>query len=584
MQKKLLFSYIVLAFLAIGLSLSAFWSQGYGFMEGQSEAYYLSQTNMLGDIFEEEEFYSIEDYAKFANYYGDKYKIRVTIIDIDGEVYADSEAEETSSFPELEDHSKREEVLKALKGESSIVRRYSNTMGKPYSYSAVPVTNGDFSGVIRLSVPLEEFVSLYSGLRLSVIYAIVICGAVAIILAYVFAKRIADPINQVATAADRISKGELDVKIYTREKDEVGELARGFNVMAKNLKETIQSLTKRNVELEAMLTSMNSGIVAINDENEILFYNKALLGFTEKKEKDLKGVTLYSVIRSQTVILTIEEVRDELVSVVKEGYEGVSDKQIRVIGCPLVGEDGESFGVLLVLEDITKIKKLEKMRSDFVSNVTHELKTPLTSIRGFIETLKNGAINDEKTANRFLDIIDIEAERLFELIKDILLLSEIESRVPKETVSCDMNEVITSVMELLEPKLPEGVEFVFDGKPLVREFYCNPDRMKQMFINLLDNAIRYTEKGSIHLSLSETPYQLEIRVKDTGIGIEEEHIERIFERFYRVDRGRSRKNGGTGLGLSIVKHIVELYSGKIRVESTFGVGTEIIIQFPYRKI
>ena len=227
------------------------------------------------------------------------------------------------------------------------------------------------------------------------------------------------------------------------------------------------------------------------------------------------------------------------------------------------------------------MKKLENMRSDFVSNVTHELKTPLTSIRGFIETLKNGAIKNEALALRFLDIIDIEAERLFELIKDILILSEIESKVQKEVIPCNINDVIAQTIDLLSGKISPSVTIIFNKKPLENEFYCNPDRMKQLFINLLDNAIMYTEKGTIEVSVIEYSTELEIHIRDTGIGMEEEHLERIFERFYRVDRGRSRKVGGTGLGLSIVKHIVELYNGRIKVRSKTLEGTEFIINLPY---
>jgi two-component system phosphate regulon sensor histidine kinase PhoR len=279
---------------------------------------------------------------------------------------------------------------------------------------------------------------------------------------------------------------------------------------------------------------------------------------------------------------SIDYVKNNKTSITKEGYLFDSGNQsIRITATPLGMEGEVRYGVLLIIEDITQLKKLETMRSDFVSNVTHELKTPLTSIRGFIDTLKNGAIKDETVANKFLDIIDIESERLHNLIQDILLLSEIESKRDYEIIPYDINQCAREVIELLEPKLPQKVKLLFNQEPYVKQFNCNPDRMKQLFINLLDNAIKYTEEGSITLTCKEENNQLVIRVKDTGIGMEKENLNRIFERFYRVDKGRSRKQGGTGLGLSIVKHIVELYNGTIRVESEPDVGTEFEVRLPY---
>lgn len=575
MQRKLLLSYIILILLAISISGITFWSNGYKFIFHQSKNYYLSQTKMVADIFSEEEMYDMEDYHNFVSYYSDKYDIRITIIDTYGNVYADS-----SNSGYNENHANREEFIRALKGESVIINRYSTTMGQQYSYSAVPVANGDFSGVMRVSLPLSEINDLNMELTDSIIYTVVICFVIAIIAAIFFTKVLSKPIIEVSKAATRISNGELDIRIYTRETDQIGRLAGAFNVMTANLKETVNSLTKRNVELEAMLTSISGSVVAINDSNEILFCNKAFLDISNSTKDEIKGMSLYNVFRNMTVFQTIDEVRGESKRIVNEGFIN-NNINIKVTATPLVSDMGEYFGVLLVIEDITKIKKLENMRSDFVSNVTHELKTPLTSIRGFIDTLKNGAIKDEVVAHRFLDIIDLEAERLFVLINDILILSEIESKREDTREPYDLKEGIHSVIELLGPKISNDVEIVFQEAKLNQPFYCNPDRMKQLFINLLDNAIKYTEKGKIYITCEDDADEVVIHIKDTGLGIGEEHLERIFERFYRVDRGRARKQGGTGLGLSIVKHIVELYNGNIKVLSKPGVGTEFIIRFPY---
>lgn len=577
MHKKLYASYMVIVLVAISLSALIFWSRSYNYTLERSKEHYLSLASLVSDVLTDEKFYNSTEYEEFVNYFAEKYDIRVTIIDQNGEVFADSDTDKP-----LDNHKSREEVINALNGKRSSVTRYSSTMKQMYSYSAVPVITGKFSGVLRIAVPLSEIEELNDQIINSVLYAVLICFVLGVILAGFFTGLLTKPISEVALAAGKISKGEYNIKIYTRDRSIVGKLASSFNVMAANLKSTIDNLTRRNAELEAMLSSMAAGVVAISDSSEILFYNKAFKEFVNLSKDELQGISLYNVIRNSAVFDAIDEVKGNNTSIVKEGMITNKNTQyIRVTATPLGQDDTHIFGVLLIIEDITKMKKLENMRSDFVSNVTHELKTPLTSIRGFIDTLKQGAIQEEAVANRFLDIIDIEAERLYSLIQDILILSEIESKREYEVMPCDINECVESVIELLKPKLTEKVRFEFEPKPYLRPFYCNPDRMKQIFINLMDNAVKYTEEGSVTITCSEVDNRLLLSIRDTGIGIRKEHLSRIFERFYRVDKGRSRKQGGTGLGLSIVKHIVELYNGNLEVNSRPGEGTEFIISLPY---
>lgn len=230
---------------------------------------------------------------------------------------------------------------------------------------------------------------------------------------------------------------------------------------------------------------------------------------------------------------------------------------------------------------LSAMRAVENQRQEFVSNVTHELKTPLTSIRGFVETLKNGAVEDPDCAGRFLDIIDIETERLGNLIDDTLLLSEIESKQDVRQELCDVNKVIEEVTELLAPKVKPHVRLIFTPDADVRSYTCNRDRLKQLVINLVDNGLKATDFGAVTIQCKSTDSHLVLEIADTGIGMEAEQTDRIFERFYRVDKGRSRAQGGTGLGLSIVKHIVELYRGTIQVESKPGEGTVFRVELPY---
>jgi two-component system phosphate regulon sensor histidine kinase PhoR len=578
MSKKLLCTYVFLILIAVGISSTAFWSRGYSYINKQSEDFYLMKAEILGDTFANEDIVDSVDYNIFVNDFSRKYNIRITLIDKQGNVLADS-----STDKQLENHKDREEVRGALNGKKVTVKRYSNTMQQMYMYSAVPVQNGDFNGVLRVSVPLSYLNGLNQNFLHSIIFSVVACLLIATAIAIYFTKMISKPINEISRAAKQISKGNYDIKIYTREKGQLGQLVKSFNIMTENLKSSMRKLTRRNIELEAILSSMTSGVVAIDDNNSILFHNNAFSEIIENSEKNLVGKLLYNIVRNAVIFDVIDLVRTNQDSVIKEGTLNLrADKLIRITATRLVKENGKDLGVLIILENITQMKKLENMRRDFVSNVTHELKTPLTSIRGFIDTLKSGAIQDEVVAKRFLDIIDIEAERLHTLIQDILLLSEIESKEEKVIKDCNVNDTIDAVIELLEPKITENVKIIFEKVDNIKPYPCNPDRMKQLIINILDNAIKYTEEGCIRIICTEKQNQLFISISDTGIGIEDKYLERIFERFYRVDKGRSRKKGGTGLGLSIVKHIVELYNGRIFVDSTYLVGTTFEIWLPYR--
>ena len=280
---------------------------------------------------------------------------------------------------------------------------------------------------------------------------------------------------------------------------------------------------------------------------------------------------------------SIVEHRNVVESVVlKSNFNGDTILRVYITQISGVKQENNTMGTLLVFQDVTQIKKLEQMRSDFISNVTHELKTPLTSIMGFTDTLRSGAIHDPGAAEHFLEIIDIETHRLYRLIQDILSLSEIETRKEDTDMAYEsIPQILQYIEGLLRPQAEaKGLELVMevDNMP---SYFCNRDKISQMFINLIENAIKYTEKGSVVVSCRNQGTAFVVQVMDTGIGIPEESIERIFERFYRVDKGRSRKAGGTGLGLSIVKHIMMLYGGKMKVESKEGQGTTFTITMPY---
>lgn len=583
MQKKILLSYIIIILLAIGISATTFWNTGYKYIEDENNEHYIRQAELIADAFELTQFDFANDFSAFTKSYGEKYSKRITVIDLDGEVLSDSEAED-----QLENHGDREEVLDALRGKKTSVTRYSKTLGIDYFYYAIPVASESFTGVLRVATPFHEISNFNNSVKYSIIRAIIVCIIIAFLVAFLFTELIHKPIEEITEAAEHISDGDYSIKIYKKGKSHIARLASAFNTMSSNLNDTIRNLTQRKTELEAILGSMAGGVIALNDNDEILFFNKSFIDIMalEDKKESMKGSSIYSVVRNIIIYNAMDKVRNKNKKIKLEGTGTKKNQTISITGTPLVAGSRELFGVLLIVEDITQIKKLENVRTDFVSNVTHELKTPLTSIKGFIETLRYGKVEEKEVANKFLDIIDIEVERLSRLIEDILLLSEIESRDERETVLCDINKVATDVLELLEYKTSDNdkVKIVYEAPSYIRPFSGNPDRIKELFINLIDNAIKYTEEGVIKVVCKEKDDNLFILVKDSGIGIPKKDLPRIFERFYRVEKGRSRKMGGTGLGLSIVKHIVQLYDGNIEVKSSIGKGTEFKIVLPYKHL
>ncbi|GMQ63490.1 two-component system histidine kinase PnpS [Vallitalea maricola] len=581
MQKKLMATYILIITLTIIIAVLFSWNKGNKYFRDTIRKDTETKGQLLIDILTNEAEKDSLDFQAFADRYSSKSEVRITVIDMEGIVVADSDED----YRKMDNHAYRNEVSRAIKGEIASKIRYSDTIGAYYLYTALPISIKGFQGVLRLSMPLVEIQNIAIDMIKYVVYGILIGAVIAVIIAYILTKRFMEPLGQLTQAAIKISEGNYNDKIYIRSKDETGKLAEAFNDMTVKLRLNMWKLEKRNLEFESVLSSMINGVIAVDEHYKVFLYNSKLNQILNIQE-DIVGKSIYEVIRNTTIFNVLEKSIQQNEYIVDETVikNNKNDKIIRVYANPIFAPKRASIktmGTLLVIRDITQMKKLETMRSDFVSNVTHELNTPLTLIRGFVDTLKNGAIKDEKVAARFLDIIDIETERLSLLIQDILSLSAIENMDDeKNSSNNNIGEIINEVVQILNPKL-ENKDIIIDVR--VKEdvtYNCNRNRIKQLIINLMDNAIKYTEKGSVMISCDESEEDVIIEVTDTGIGIEEQHIPRLFERFYRVDKGRSRNMGGTGLGLSIVKHIVGLYKGKIEVDSNIGEGTTFIIRLP----
>ncbi|MDI3533900.1 MAG: two-component system, OmpR family, phosphate regulon sensor histidine kinase PhoR [Thermosediminibacterales bacterium] len=527
------------------------------------------------------------DYEKLSEEYSRITEARITIIDINGKVLGDSEL----AAEKMENHKDRPEVIQALEKGFGKSSRWSNSLNKNMLYIALPLKKEkEIAGILRMALPLNDIYNIQHAIWRYIFFSAFAGILVAVILGYRYLSNVTRPIQEITEMAGNIAAGNFDKRVKIKTNDEIGKLGMAFNYMTEKLNETIEELKNDKSKMEAILTSSINGVIAVDNRKKAMIINPVAEKLLDIQEKDFVGKDLFEIARNKEAAEAIERILNlKEASSMEFELTWPENKILKFFSAPIRLQDRplKKIGNLIIIQDITDIRKLEKMRSDFVANVTHELRTPLTSIRGFIETLKEGAINDESKRERFLDIIDIETERLERLIEDILLLSEIENKpfsIPKNKIKVEKvikEEIITIFNKKAEEKNILLDTYFQDNLPVL---CMNKDRFKQMMINLIDNAIKYTpEGGKVLVSAYCMEDCLVLKVRDTGIGIPKEHLDRLFERFYRVDKGRSRKLGGTGLGLAIVKHIVLSLKGNISVSSEPGVGTEFKIEIPLKR-
>ncbi|WP_427338513.1 two-component system histidine kinase PnpS [Caloranaerobacter sp. DY30410] len=543
----------------------------------------ISNSKLIETFIKEQENIDKINFNELADIFSKKIQARITFIDKDGWVVGDSDAD----INKLDNHSDRPEVIKARQGKIGISKRYSKSLEYEMIYVAIPVDiKSHRLDVIRLSVPLKD-ISEYYSLMYRYIFLSIIAGLlVAMFVGYRYVRSVTKPIKELTIATRKISSGNFGELVKVRSEDEIGLLADNFNKMSLKLRDTINELLDKNTKLKAILSSMINGVIALDNNKRIILVNPMAEKMLGIKEADVRNKYVLEVLKD----LNLEENIYELLNTniqskfeveVKEPNSKIFNIYINPI--KLTNDPNRTIGVLVIIQDITDIRRLERMRKDFVANVSHELKTPLTSIRGFIETLKSGAVEDKEIRDKFLDIIDIETSRLTNLIEDLLLLSQIENSnemIKKDVI--DVNKSIEEVIQVLEELAKKkGVRLIEKVNRKLPYLRGNRGWFKQMLINLIDNGIKYTpEGGTVTITAYSTKNKLVIKISDTGIGIAKQHLPRLFERFYRVDKARSRKVGGTGLGLAIVKHIVLAFRGEISVKSKVNKGTEFIVSLP----
>lgn len=516
-----------------------------------------------------------------ARRYGEATRMRVTILDASGRVLGDSQEDPSL----MDDHSDRPEFIEALSKGLGLRSRYSSTLGTEMRYVAVPVLDrsGTAVGVVRVAMETTELSAMKKTIGRRVFGVIAITCAVVAALALFLSRTITTPLRELIRGVSAVKDGDLGHEVAVSSRDEIGELGATFNAMSNRLAKTMREITEERAKTDAILSNMADGVVATDANDRVFLFNRAASSIFDKAPSDVLGRPLIEVIPNHEVKSAFDDASDSGFVTRELRIMAPVSRHLMVHTSRLEGDRKRAAGVVGVFQDITELKRLEQIRTEFVANVSHELRTPLTAIKGFVETLLDGAHDDPDARTRFLAIISRESERLEQLISDLLDLSRIESgRLRPSLRPTDLGQVVESVFACVSSRAAEQrIALINDVPPDLPKVPADPDLIRQVIMNLVDNSLKYTrEGGTVTVCATVVDDSAEVSVSDNGIGIASYHLPRVFERFYRVDKARSRELGGTGLGLSIVKHIVESHGGTVRIASKIGEGTTVTFALP----
>jgi len=510
----------------------------------------------------------LPDMEAFLQELGKKIGVRLTIIDPEGVVLADSERDPAS----MESHRFRPEITEAFQGRPGRSLRYSSTVKEGMLYVALPLDrSGRVEGVLRLSLFVRDIDVLLKAIRKDISRAVGIIILLSFVGAFAFSRSLTRPMRGLMKAARRVATGDFDTAVRVTSSDEWKDLAASFNVMTAEVKTLFDDLRKRKEELDNIMASMQEGLLVLDRSGKITLCNqsaKSIIG-----QEALEGKHFWEVVRMTPFVDLIGRVKEEKKSRAEEVVFG--EKSVLCRAAFLPAQDG----VVATLYDITEMQNLARIKKDFVLNVAHELRTPLTAIKGYAETLEDEA--GDRARHYVLTIVR-HTDRLIRIVEDLISMATLEERgIPFEVEKVSLKDIAEIVVRIFEPRAKEKkLDLRLEASEDLPPIEGDPFRLEQMLVNLVDNAVKYTEKGGIRVGLKKEPGGVAIEVVDSGIGIPEEEQGRVFERFYVVDKSRSRKAGGTGLGLSIVKHIVLLHGGRIDVKSTPGVGSTFRVFLP----
>jgi two-component system phosphate regulon sensor histidine kinase PhoR len=512
--------------------------------------------------------------------------VRITVIAQDGTVIGDSDEPATR----LQNHGSRPEVIEALSRGTGSAVRYSTSVKQDLFYRAYLQTEGARQRIVRVAVSFSEVENVTASLGRTLLFGVLLCSFLGLIVAYFFSRRVSNRINRLAEFSKSVAEGRFGQPVLPRmTDDELDVLEQNLRDMSLKIRDNINELRSEKEKLDSILRCMVEGLVVIDSKGRVLLINeqaKTMFAVTDEQIRDGSFVEISRSLAMRGIlreVLTFDFSRDTY----SKRISLEDGRWFRVNAVSLRNGTERPSGSILVLHDITEIQRLETVRSDFVANVSHELRTPLTAIRGYVETLLHNPPAEPADAKQFLTIIARHSERLSRLTEDLLTLSDLESGARKMTFKpVDAGHLIQRVLEVFwdraEKKNVTLSYSIPSDCPLI---FGDSDRLQQLFINLVDNAVKYTPAGgSVTISgrhvATEAHSEVEIAVADTGAGISEKDLPRLTERFYRVDKARSRELGGTGLGLAIVKHIVQAHGGELKIESVLNKGTTVRVFLP----
>jgi two-component system phosphate regulon sensor histidine kinase PhoR len=501
---------------------------------------------------------------------GRQLKTRITVIDAKGTVVVDSFQDPRS----MENHRNRPEVIEALTGRTGTSRRFSSTTTQEALYVALPLEkDGKVEGVIRTSRFAND-IKIPPRLMGRMIELLALFSLLALVATLIVSRSISKPIGELTWAARQLASGDFNTRVFMKRNDEFRALADTFNSMSRELSGAFEELKRQKAELKGIVDSLREGLLVVSKKGAIIYCNeslKAILG----RGSALEGQLYWEALGQSQFIELMEKARSGRISPLEEvEIEG------RTFLCSATHVESEDE-MVLVLHDITSMKEVEKIKRDLVSSVSHELRTPLTSIKGFAETLEEEM---EGKNRHYVEIIKRNTDRLINIVRDLLLLAQLEEKGAELQIEeVDLKALAEQTMRIFDAQAKEkNLALRLESPADLPPVHADPFKIEQVLINLLDNAIKYTDKGEVSLALGRSDQDVTITVHDTGIGMPKEKLSRIFERFYVIDKSRSRKTGGTGLGLSIVKHITLLHGGEVSVESSPGAGSHFHIRLPIR--
>jgi len=513
---------------------------------------------------------------------GKEASTRLTVILPSGKVAGDSEKDPTL----MDTHLDRPEFIQALNAPFGMSMRYSQTLEKNMMYVGIPIkVNNQILAVVRASIPVTAIDTLIRNIQNEIALGGLIIAIFAAILIFIISRRITRPIEQIKRTAESIAQGNFQVRSLVDQSDEIGNLSDTMNQMAAQLRDRIDTVIRQRNEIEAMLSSMIEGVIAVDEEEHIISMNQAAAAMFSCDITEAQGRSIQEVIRNTVLHEFVKNALTSQEPIEKDIllYTDV-ERIINVHGTVLQDAEKHRVGALIVLNDITRLWRLENIRRDFVANVSHEIRTPITAVKGFVETLRDGSVKDPKDNMRFLGIIEKHVDRLEAIIEDLLSLSRIERGGEGEHIMLQggrIRDVLLTAIQVCEIKgAPKKIRVELSCNEELKA-NINPALLEQAVVNLIDNAIKFSDEGStILVKAVQIDGKISISVRDQGCGIEKRHLPRLFERFYRVDKARSRQMGGTGLGLAIVKHIAQAHGGDVSVESTPGKGSIFSINIP----